>query len=317
LPTSVQDVLRRRLRAGERSGHPARRACLILTYHRVAVSAEDPLELCVAPERFREQLQVLRSLGDIVPLGELARLRGRRGVRFAITFDDGYADNALAAAPILDGEGAAATVFVVAGAVGSRRPFWWDRLSQLLFAATAPPSLELDGERFALGGRTAAERMNVYLAVWSRLRLLTPALVEQALEQVEQAVGPVDGANGARPVDEAELMALAQTLEIGGHTVSHPSLPTLASGRQRDELEVGRSLLERLIDRPVRAFAYPFGDYDADTRRAVKDAGFRYACTVHEGPVSVFSSRFLLPRVTVRDWPGERLEAELHRWLRA
>ena len=34
---------------------------------------------------------------------------------------------------MLAAEDASATVFVVAGAVGSARPFWWDRLAALIY----------------------------------------------------------------------------------------------------------------------------------------------------------------------------------------
>ena len=112
---------------GDAESAPSGRADgrLILMYHRVASAATDPLELCVAPERFAEHLELLESLGRIVPLRDFARAKGN-GLTVAITFDDGYADNVLAAAPLLEQHDAPATVFVVAGAVGSPRAFWWD-----------------------------------------------------------------------------------------------------------------------------------------------------------------------------------------------
>ena len=52
-------------------------------YHRVATAEADPLELCVAPERFREQLELLGSLGEIVPLETLVRDRRGHGLKVA------------------------------------------------------------------------------------------------------------------------------------------------------------------------------------------------------------------------------------------
>ena len=54
----------------------------------------------------------------------------------AITFDDGYADNAKLAGPILEGLGMPATFFITAGVVGSGREFWWDRLANLLLSSS-------------------------------------------------------------------------------------------------------------------------------------------------------------------------------------
>jgi peptidoglycan/xylan/chitin deacetylase (PgdA/CDA1 family) len=267
-----------------RSTGARRGARLILMYHRVATTASDPLELCVAPERFREHLELLRSLGRIVPLADIARARSN-GLLVAITFDDGYADNALAAAPLLEEQDAHATVFVVAGAVGSTKAFWWDRLS-------------------ALAG------LEGYWQTWERLRVLPAERIEAELE----ARGPAPVTEG-RPLSEAELVALASgPVEIGAHTVSHPSLPALEAERQRSEIAGSRERLEELIGRPPQSFAYPYGDYDPVTVRLVKRTGFQLACTIHENRLSRFSSPFLLPRYPVRDWPAEELERRLAAW---
>jgi peptidoglycan/xylan/chitin deacetylase (PgdA/CDA1 family) len=275
---------------------------VILMYHRVASVASDPLELCVSPEHFGEQLELLGSLGEIVPLEALVRDRPRRGgSTFALTFDDGYADNALAAAPLLAEHDAPATVFVVAGAVGSGRPFWWDRLSALVFGA----------------GDVDDERRQAYWKDWERLRGLPAPRIEQELDSREREP---EGAGAvhpdARPMSEAELASLADgPVAIGGHTVTHPSLPALPVAGRRDEIAKGRERLEALLNRPVETFAYPYGDHDADTVRLVRRSGFRLACTIHENRVSRFSSPFLLPRYAVRDWPAEELERRLAGWI--
>jgi peptidoglycan/xylan/chitin deacetylase (PgdA/CDA1 family) len=48
-----------------------------------------------------------------------------------ITFDDGYADNYLAALPILEQFGMKATVFVIAGSVGQPEYLSWEQAAQL------------------------------------------------------------------------------------------------------------------------------------------------------------------------------------------
>ena len=72
---------------------------VVLTYHRVAVLRDDPEQLAVSPDRFRRQLEFLRSNYPILrfdePWGKPERMS------FVITFDDGYADNLTAALPIL------------------------------------------------------------------------------------------------------------------------------------------------------------------------------------------------------------------------
>jgi peptidoglycan/xylan/chitin deacetylase (PgdA/CDA1 family) len=290
-------------------------------YHRVAPASEDcdPLELCVDPARFREQVELIRSVGEVVPLEALPEEARAKGHRFAITFDDGYADNALAAAPVLESFDAPATVFVVAGAVGSGRAFWWDRLAGLIFRDDAPPRVELtaDGRTMVADIRSPAGRRRAYWAAWSRLRVLPSAQIEEALERLTATVGrPSSGA--ARPLSEDELRALAEsTVEIGGHTLTHPSLSAMPEDEQRREILGGRTRLEDLLGRQVTTFAYPYGDYDDTALRVVRHGGFRAAVSVNEGRVSLFSSRWRLPRYAVRDWAADELERRLRGWLRA
>lgn len=112
----------------------------ILMYHYIReVDAEaDPLgfRLSVRPDRLAEQLGWLREQGyETVLMHELAAcLRGamlcpERAV--ALTFDDGYADNALVALPLLRRHGLRATFFIVTGLVGREGYMSWRQLEQL------------------------------------------------------------------------------------------------------------------------------------------------------------------------------------------
>lgn len=102
---------------------------VILTYHRIAGPRHDPLLLDVSESNFDAQLSVISRTATALPLDEFESLRreGRLPVRaVAVTFDDGYADNLHAAAPLLARHGIPATVFVTTGMIGSSRGFPWD-----------------------------------------------------------------------------------------------------------------------------------------------------------------------------------------------
>ena len=100
---------------------------MILMYHGVADEAEDPNHLCVAPDRFAEQLAWLKrrgvrgvSIGTLVDAMRVGRPRGLVG----ITFDDGYVNVLEAALPELRRHGFTATMFIVSGRLGGSNE--WD-----------------------------------------------------------------------------------------------------------------------------------------------------------------------------------------------
>ncbi|WP_395293889.1 polysaccharide deacetylase family protein [Kitasatospora hibisci] len=99
----------------------------ILMYHSVAVEKEDPYQLTVSPERFAEQIAWLHRRGRRgVSVRELMRARaaGQADNLVGLTFDDGYADFARHAVPILQAYGFTATAYVVADLLGRAND--WD-----------------------------------------------------------------------------------------------------------------------------------------------------------------------------------------------
>jgi len=91
---------------------PAPRATSrILTYHSIGLRDHD---MNVRPDPFRRQMEWLACHAEVITLADAAD--PKPGV--AVTFDDGYRDNLLNAAPILRELDIPATVFIVAGRVG-------------------------------------------------------------------------------------------------------------------------------------------------------------------------------------------------------
>jgi glycosyltransferase involved in cell wall biosynthesis/peptidoglycan/xylan/chitin deacetylase (PgdA/CDA1 family) len=96
----------------------------VLNYHQVNDHADDFSTVSTAA--FRQQMQFLKQNYRVVPLPEAIAALGTPGHcerLVAITFDDGYADNAKIAAPIMRSLELPATFFVSTDMIGSSRPF--------------------------------------------------------------------------------------------------------------------------------------------------------------------------------------------------
>jgi GT2 family glycosyltransferase/peptidoglycan/xylan/chitin deacetylase (PgdA/CDA1 family) len=72
-------------------------------------------------------------------------------------------------------------------------------------------------------------------------------------------------------------------VRFGAHTRSHPRLTELS--RDQAEAEVVGSIedLERLLDRPIRTFAYPYGEQGPETLEVIAECGLDGACGVDPG----------------------------------
>ena len=100
-----------------------RRRPVILCYHGVEdpPPTGDPEYLLVAPERFREQVELLRDAGaNFVTVGDIAS-RPVPG-HAALSFDDGFEDNHSVVLPLLQSLGVPATVYVATGLIGQAHP---------------------------------------------------------------------------------------------------------------------------------------------------------------------------------------------------
>jgi len=315
---------------------------LILLYHRVAALEIDPQLLCVEPTRFAEHLEVLGDLTTPVPLSRIRDASAEAGpVPVVVTFDDGYADNLVSAAPMLKARRIPATIFVVSGLVGADREFWWDELERALLVENEVPSsleLQLDGDvvRFGLGdGRIGDPRWNVldetvpsprqaaYRVLARRLSGLDPLVRNGVIDELRRWAGISGGARAThRVLDEGGLRRLdaLELVEVGAHTMSHPSLGMLSRERQRDEIRGSKRRLEDLLGQRISSFSYPFGgsaDYSQETVRAVAEAKFEFACINVEGRVGPNTDHLRLPRVIVRNWDRGEFERRLHGWMAA
>jgi peptidoglycan/xylan/chitin deacetylase (PgdA/CDA1 family) len=110
-----------------------------------------------------------------------------------------------------------------------------------------------------------------------------------------------------------ELIKLAETglFEIGAHTVTHPNMSAQSIGIQRAELHDSKTWLEEILGKPVMSFAYPYGGpqhYTEATMEAVRNAGFRHACTTAARHVENTDAPLELPRFNITDMNGEEFE---------
>ncbi len=106
--------------------------------------------------------------------------------------------------------------------------------------------------------------------------------------------------SGDRPLTWEEL---AQMIEDGwtidSHSCSHPHLSELTPQKLHHEIADCKKVIEEHLNRPVRYYAYPYGDYNRPTLAEIQAAGYKAACTVHVGKAPSRGDLLRLPRIEV------------------
>ena len=93
---------------------------------------------------------------------------------------------------------------------------------------------------------------------------------------------------------------------IGGHTVSHPSLKILSTKEVELEIREGVERIARVVQQPVRYFAYPYGTpHEIGERefRLIESLGIQLAFMAHQGCITVDNMKHVtrLPRVYLKE----------------
>ena len=228
---------------------------LILMYHRVAAPPVDPWGLAVHPDRFAAHMEVLRKHRTPLAMSEVVR-RLEDGTlpdnAVAVTFDDGYVDNVSDARPRLAAAGVPATIFLVAGALGQPREFWWDELARGILGRREALDCEIavDGDlcRLTFPAASGSEddlqankswrawhqpstaRQRTFLEFWRRLRDARAAARDEAMNRFREAANLPAADPADLPMAPGDVAQLVRDglFEIGGHTLTHPPLPVLA-----------------------------------------------------------------------------------------
>jgi peptidoglycan/xylan/chitin deacetylase (PgdA/CDA1 family) len=129
----------------------------------------------------------------------------------------------------------------------------------------------------------------------------TVFLVAGAVDR--SAAFPWDGEdvpNSHLPADWATVRArLGGRFDIGAHSATHPSLPTLGDEELEAEVVASRAVLHRATGMWPEFFAYPFGHWDTRVRDRVASAGYRAALTLDFGLNRTSADPWALRRVNV------------------
>lgn len=281
----------------------------VLIFHRVTPEPDPLFPLEMHAQRFDRLMQYVAGVFNVLTVRDAQEglLTGKLPARaLAITFDDGYADNAEYALPILQRHGLRATFFVATGFLNGGR-MWNDSVIELLRRTT---KREIDASCFACGVlplTNTAERMMAIGKILPVVKYKTLSERHEALVELSELCGTPSVPDDLMMSSEQVRQLHRAGMEIGGHTVNHPILTAIDDVGALREISLGRAALEEILGSSVTSFAYPNGgpgvDYALRHTAMVRQAGFSCAVTTAAGTVGAESDAMQWPRFT--PWDGQ------------
>lgn len=90
--------------------------------------------------------------------------------------------------------------------------------------------------------------------------------------------------DGSYYLSEEALKEMSQNnIDIESHTVNHLHLNKLTYDEQLKEMSGSKTKLENITGKKVTSIAFPFDDYNEDSVKAAKNAGYSIAFTTNKG----------------------------------
>jgi peptidoglycan/xylan/chitin deacetylase (PgdA/CDA1 family) len=94
-------------------------------------------------------------------------------------------------------------------------------------------------------------------------------------------------------------------IEIGNHTHSHAFFLNKPAGERyklfRDEIELSQSLIKKNLALTPEVFTYPYGEFDPEMKKIVKDIGFKAASAQNSGVAHKNGDLFMTPRFSMSE----------------
>ncbi len=272
----------------------------VIMYHRITDAA---YTTGLPPAEFEKQISYLANHFRVVSIETLVReLRtdSLQPYTVAVTFDDGHRDFYDYAWPILKKYNLPASLYVTTGFVNGDVWLWPDRLKYVMinsaikqFTIAPLGVLSFEADKFSSSWNLLGDYC---LTLTSELR---ESFINK-LAQITECEVPLQPAVPFLPVTWSQLKEMvADGLDVGSHTVTHPILSGLNHQTITEELANSAQIINRELGYSAKGICYPNGrlcDINDDVIQCAEQCGYSYGLLARNYPITS-KNQYLIGRL--------------------
>lgn len=291
------------------------RGSVVLSFHRILRGSDcsDTLTqagMVVKEQTFSKLLNHLQSSCTLFDLRTEPPALGSKRLQVAVTFDDGWEDNASVVFPIVEKHAVPLTIFVCPALVDQALPFWPEQITALIRAAEGTS----DGvgkirQTLAAAGygqcenvlnAEASSRADRLIEFLKTLPSVKRRRLLEALLRVDLPSGMFIHAQLDRTMSWLQITELQKGgVCFGSHTQHHEILPRLELSQMQEELVGSKASLRQHLGSDSALFSYPNGEAGPDAREAVLQAGYKLGFKNSPGIWRPGDDPLLIPRTNL------------------
>lgn len=166
-----------------------------------------------------------------------------------VTVDDGWKENIPNIVMISKNESIPITIFVTAEPLKTMNSYWWSYVKKANQLNIPVQNIE------ELKKVDNSKRVNIINDLRSKIIIEKESMTVTELEEINEY----------------------DTISIGSHTVSHPILTKCSHLESSYEIKCSKEELEKIINKPVKYFAYPNGNYGLREIEILEKNGYNAA----------------------------------------
>jgi peptidoglycan/xylan/chitin deacetylase (PgdA/CDA1 family) len=272
-----------------------RNGTIVLTFHRVLTDSELQQTaslpgMIVRGGTFSSFLRYASRACEFIDLAKDHEAKAAGKLQLAVTFDDGWCDNATAAYPIAQQYQTPIAIFIVPEKTGTALPFWPERTAAALDSGDIAGGAGVDADYI----EHAIEELKALPADERERRISAMTAARSAVHS-----GTVDRTMTWEQIAELQ----AGGVRFGSHTSTHEILTTIPVAQAEHEITSSRTLIEQKLGERCSLFSYPNGDCSEPVRGLVARAGYKLAFLNQvPGVWTRDCDPFLIPRVNVCEY---------------